>query len=153
LEDRLGALARQGDDEGRVRVGPGGDEEGDEPPTIGEVDVDVSEIGLEALTGRMPQGDEGLAVRASVAAEVALHLAVTAGVSVLVPEAAMKLRGGVPLLGGRVLVVGEDLVDGRVKWPQHRSGSVSDLRSGLGLRIPEDLADRVPRKIEVARDL
>ena len=66
FEDRLGALERQGDHEGGVGVGPGGDEEGDVPPTVGEVDVDVSEVGFEALAGEMSQGDEGLAVRAVV---------------------------------------------------------------------------------------
>ena len=49
VEDRFGALARQGDHEGSVRVGPGGDEEGDLPPTVGEVDVNVTEVGLESL--------------------------------------------------------------------------------------------------------
>jgi hypothetical protein len=88
-----------------------------------------------------------------VGAEGALHLAVAAAVSLLVPEAAIKLRGGVPLLGRRILVVGEDLVDDRVKRPQHGGGSVSGLWSGLGLRIPEDIPDRVARMIEVARDL
>ena len=67
MEDRFGALARQGDHEGSVRVGPGGDE-GDLPPTVGEVDVNVTEVGLEALAGEMPQGDEGLTVRAVVLA-------------------------------------------------------------------------------------
>ena len=84
--------ARQGDHEGSVRVGPGGDEEGDLPPTVGEVDVNVTEVGLEALAGEMPQGDEGLTVRAVVLAEIAPHLAVTAVVSVLVTEAAKDLR-------------------------------------------------------------
>ena len=68
MEDRFGALARQGDHEGSVRVGPGGDEEGDLPPTVGEVDVNVTEVGLQALAWEMPQGDEGLTVRAVVLA-------------------------------------------------------------------------------------
>ena len=59
FEDRLGALERQGHDEGGVGVGPGGDEEGDEASAVGEVDVDVTEIGFEALAGEMAQRDEG----------------------------------------------------------------------------------------------
>ena len=55
FEDRLGALERQGENEGSVGVGPGGDEEGDLPPAVGEVDVDVTEIGLEALARKMRQ--------------------------------------------------------------------------------------------------
>ena len=60
FEDGLGALEGQGEDEGGVGVGPGGDEEGDEPAAVGEVDVDVAEVGLEALAGEMAEGDEGL---------------------------------------------------------------------------------------------
>ena len=36
------------------------------PPTVGEVDVNVTEVGLEALSGEMSQGDE-VAVWANVA--------------------------------------------------------------------------------------
>ena len=93
-------LARQGDHEGSVRVGPGGDEEGDLPPTVGEVDVNVTEVGLEAMAGEMSEGDEGLTVRAVVLAEIALHLAVTAVVSVLVTEAATDLHAVCRCLGG-----------------------------------------------------
>ena len=66
--------------------------------------------------------------RASVLEEVALHLGVTAGVAVLVAEAAEDLRGGVPLLGRGLLVVGQDLVDDRLERPQDGRGSVSGLR-------------------------
>ena len=61
FEDGLGALERQGQDEGGVGVGPGGDEERDEASAVGEVDVDVAEVGLEAAAREMAQGDEGLA--------------------------------------------------------------------------------------------
>ena len=64
----------------------------------------------------MPQGDEGLTVRAVVLAEIAPHLAVTAVVSVLVTEAA-KTCCGMPLLGGSILVVGQDLVDDGLNGP------------------------------------
>jgi hypothetical protein len=100
----------------------------------------------------MAQGDEGLAVRASVGAELALDLAVTAGVCVLVAEASKELRGGVPLLGGCVHVIGQDLVDDRLKRPQHGGGSLTGLGSGLGLRMPEDMPDRVARVFKVAGD-
>ena len=48
FEDGLGALEGQCDHERGVGVGPGGDEEGDGPAAVGEVDVDVAEVGLEA---------------------------------------------------------------------------------------------------------
>ena len=53
FEDRLSALKRQGQDEGGVGVGPGRHQERDELAPVGEVDVDVSEIGFETLTGKM----------------------------------------------------------------------------------------------------
>ena len=82
------------------------DEERDQPAAVGEVDVDVTEIGFEPLAGEMPQRDEGLLMSASMFAQIALHLAITAGVAVLVAEAAEHLHGGVPLLGRGLLVVG-----------------------------------------------
>ena len=74
VEDRLGALERQRPDEGGVGGGPGGDEERDEPAAVGEVDVDVAEVGFEALAREMAQGDERLAL-AAVLEQIALDLA------------------------------------------------------------------------------
>jgi hypothetical protein len=110
----------------------------------------MTEIGLEALSGEMPQGDEGLAVRAVVLAEIALHLAVTTVVLMLVPEAAKDLRCSMPLFGRSILVVGQDLVDDDLKRPQHGRVSISGL--GTGLRMLEDMPDRVPRVIKVESD-
>ena len=124
FEDGLGALERQGQDEGGVGVGPGGDEERDEPAAVGEVDVDVAEIGLEALSREMAQGDEGLAISPAVLEHIALDLGIAAGVVVLVAKATMDLGGGVPLLGRGVLVVGEDLVDDRLDRTEEGSLSV-----------------------------
>ena len=57
FEDRLGALEGQRQDEGSVRVGPGRDQERHEPAAVGEIDVDVAEIGLEALArADVPEG-------------------------------------------------------------------------------------------------
>ena len=59
-------------------------------------------------------------------ADVALHLGVAAGVAVLVAEAAEDLGGGVPLLGRGGLVVGEDLVDGRLEGAELGRGAVAE---------------------------
>ena len=49
FEDRLGALEGESQHEGGVGVGPGRDQERHEPAAVGEVDVDVAEIGFETL--------------------------------------------------------------------------------------------------------
>src|SRR5207253_2174915 len=124
-QDGLGALERQRQDEGCVGIGPGGDQERNEPPSVGKVDMDVTEIGLEALAWEMSQGDERLAMVAAVFEQVALDLAVTSAVAVLVLEAPKQLHGGVALLGRRLLVVGPDLVDEPHDGTQDGSGPIS----------------------------
>ena len=116
-EDRLGALKRQRQHKGSVGVGPGGDEEGDQPAALGEVDVDVTEIGFQASARQVRQRDERLLMTPAMPAHVALHLGVSAAVSVLGAEAAKHLSGGVPLLGRGRLVGEEDLVDDRLDRP------------------------------------
>ena len=67
----------------------------------------------------------------------------------LVAKATKHLRGGVPLLGRCGLVVGENLVDGALKGTEDRSLSVREPGDGVRLGVPQDLADRVSRKIEL----
>ena len=47
-------------DEGTIGVCLGGDQERNGPVAVGEVDLDMAEIGLEALARKMPQRNEGL---------------------------------------------------------------------------------------------
>jgi hypothetical protein len=111
LEDRLGALERERQDEGSVGTGPGGDEEGDRASAVGEVDLDVTEIGFEPLAGEMPQRHEGFLMSSPMPPDVASHLAITTVIAVLVAETTEHLHGRVSLLGRGPLVVGQDLVD------------------------------------------
>jgi len=115
FEDRFGALEGECQNEGTIRVGPGGNQEGNLPLPLGKVDVDVAEAGFEALPGEMPQGDEGFSISALVLEQVALHLTVTPAVAVFVAQPTEYLHSGVASLGGRVLVVGDDLVDDGLK--------------------------------------
>ena len=73
-------------------------EEWNLPLTIREVDVDVSEIGLEALAREVPQRDERFLMPTSVFEQVALDLGIPAVVAVFVAEASEDLSSGVPLL-------------------------------------------------------
>jgi hypothetical protein len=151
FEDRLGALEGERQHEGGVGVGPGGDEEGDELAAVGEVDVDVAEIGFEALAREMTQGDERLLLAASVPEHVALHLGIPAGVVLFVAEAAKDLRGGVPLLGRGGFVVDQDLVDDRLEGAEFRRGAIPARRNRLGM--VEGLPDGDPGEVELPGDL
>ena len=66
---------------------------------------------------------------AAVLEQIALDLAVAPGVAVFIAEAAEHLHGGVPLLGGCVLVVGQDLVEERLKGPQDGVSQSSEQRT------------------------
>ena len=72
FEDRLGALKWQGQNEGIIGVGPGGDEKGDLPPALGEVNVDVTKIGFEPLAGKMSQRDERFALSTSMLEQITI---------------------------------------------------------------------------------
>ena len=98
-QDGFGAFGGQREDEGVVGVGPDGDEEGDLTSALGEVDLNVSEIGFEPMSRRMGQGDEGFTAPLAMRSDVASDLAVAASVSVFIAQAAKHLLGGVPLLG------------------------------------------------------
>ena len=115
--------------------------------------MDVSEIGLEALAGEVPQRDERFLVPTSVFEQVALHLGIPAAVAVFVAEASEDLGGGMPLLGRSVLVVDQDLVDDRLDRPQERSEPIPGRSDGVRLGMLEDIPDGVARMVEVASDL
>src|SRR5271157_1447472 len=143
FEDGLGALKGERQHEGSVGVGPNRNEEGYGPTSVGEVDVDVAEIRLEPLPGKMPKRDMGLAMGESLLGDVTPHLDISAEIAVFVAEATPHLRGGVPLLGRGGLVVAEDLVDDRLKGSQDRCGAVPGHGHGTGLGMLEDLPNGV----------
>jgi len=85
-QNGLGALAGQGTGVGGVGIAPGADQDGYQAAAVGEIDVDVAEVALQALAGVVGQGDEGLAVVLAVAGDVAADLVVAAPVGVLVAQ-------------------------------------------------------------------
>ena len=82
-----------------------------------------------------------------------MHLGVAAGVTVLVVESPKDLGGGMPLLGGRRLVVDQDLIDDRVERPQDGGGSLVGPGVGTGLGLGQDPTDLPPGVMKGARDL
>ncbi len=150
-EDRLGALARQGQRERAIGIRPGHQEHGNQAPAVGEVDVDVTEVGLQAPAGLVVQRDEGLAALLVPAQHVQADALVTARVVVLVAQAAEQLGRGMALLPGRLQVALQDVVDDRLEGVQHRRHGPTPI--GLGLRLREDLADLAARVPEAAGQL
>jgi hypothetical protein len=124
FKDGLGTLKRESQHEWSIGVGPGGDEERDEPSAIGEINVDVTEIGFEALSREMAQRDESLAMSPTMLEHIALNLGIAAWVLVLIAKATMDLGGGVPLLVRGVLIIDEDLVDDRLHRTEPGSRSI-----------------------------
>ncbi|MFO0806610.1 MAG: hypothetical protein U0791_26190 [Gemmataceae bacterium] len=61
VEHGFSAFGGKRDGERRVRITPRDDENGHEPATIREVDVNVAEIGFAAVPRRMVKRDERLA--------------------------------------------------------------------------------------------
>jgi hypothetical protein len=153
VEDGLGPLGGEGEGERGVGVAPGDDEDGHESPAVGEVDVDVAEVGLGAMTGGVVERDEGLAGGVASVLEVALDRVVTAGVPVLGNEPAVDLGGGVPLLAGGGAVGVEDGVDGALEGTEDGGGARGGEGVRAGLGVGEGLADGVAADAQSAGDL
>jgi hypothetical protein len=111
--------------------------------------VDVTEVGFEALARIVVERNEGLALPALLAADIAADAVVAPRVVVLGAQAAKNLGGGVPLFTRGLLVGFQDGVDDRLEGIDHRRQRASLVR--FGLRLGEDLADFAPRVMEPAR--
>jgi hypothetical protein len=118
FENRLGAFKGESQDERSVGVRPGRDQKRHEPAALGEIDVDVPEIGFETLPRWMGQRDERFLMPTSVLPQIALDLRVPTTVGVFVAKPPEELGGRMPLLGWCRLVIDQDLIDDRLNRPQ-----------------------------------
>jgi hypothetical protein len=149
VQNRLGALAGQRQRERAVRVRPSHQQHGDWTPAVGEVDVDVPEVGLQALAGCVVQRDKCLAVLAVLAEHVLAHAFITPRVTVLIPQAAEKLGHRMALLPRRLDIAAQDVIDDRLEGIHHRRHRPTPIR--LRLRLGEDLPNLASRMTEAAR--
>ena len=85
LEERLGALAREGAGEDRIGIGHGHDEDRDLGRLAVEGDLGVAEVGL-GLPGRVGQGDEDLGGAGPPGADGVLDGGQSALIAMLGPE-------------------------------------------------------------------
>src|SRR5580692_33285 len=104
VQDRLGAFGRQSDRERAVRVRPRHHQHRHEPAAVGEIDMDVAEVALKALTGIVIEWDESLPLRSSLGTDVTTHSIVATAVGMLIAQPSENLGGSVPLLARRLLV-------------------------------------------------
>jgi hypothetical protein len=152
VEDGFGALGGQGDREGAIRERPGDDQDRDEPAAVGEIDVDVTEVGLGAAARVVVQGDERLAFAAPLRADVASDLVVAALIPMLGDEPTMDPGRGVPLFARGLFIGREDLVDHGLERIELGRGRRLGPGIGLGLRVLERLADGASRVVESPSD-
>ena len=135
LEERLGALAREGAGEDRVGVRQGHDEDRHLGRPAVEGDLGLAEVDL-GLAGRVGQRDEDLGGAAPPGPDGVLDDGQAAPVAVLVPEPVEDPLGGVPLLLRGLPVVLEDLVDDRQERLEDRGplglGAAVAGRLGVG---------------------
>jgi hypothetical protein len=110
--------------------------------------VNVTEVGFEALARIVVERNEGLAVLALLAADVAADAVVAPWVVVLGLQAAKNLGGGVPLFTRGLFVGFQNGVDDRLEGIDNRRQRASLVR--FGFRLGEDLADFAPRVMEPA---
>jgi len=151
MQDGLGLLAGQAQGERTVRVGPGGHQDRDETPTVGEIDVDVTEVALQPLAGIVVQRDEGLAWRHALGQNVEPHPLVGATIAMLVAEAAKDFGGAMPLLGGRLFIVVADGVDDGLEGIEDRRQGPSLV--GFGFGLGEDFPDLASGVMKASRQL
>jgi hypothetical protein len=151
MQDRFGALARQRDREGTIRVAPSRDQDRHEPAALGEVDMNVAEVGFEPLTRIVIEWDECLALRARLRRDVSPDATIAAAVALLVTQAAKNLGGRVSLLGRRLLIGLQDVVDNRLERIDDRRHDAPRVRLGFGQG--ENLADLAARVMKLPRQL
>jgi len=133
VQDRLGALAGQGEHKRTIGVRPGDHQHRHQAAALGKAHMDVPEVGLQALARIVVERDEGLALAALLVAEVQAHALIAAGVVVLGLQAAKDLGGGVSLLGRGIGVGLHQGVDHRLERVEHRGQIAALIRLGFGL--------------------
>lgn len=115
FQDRFGSLARQSDGERAIRVRPNQHEHWYLLTPIGKIDVDVAEVRFQPLARITHQRDKRLDVLPLGLADITAHGIVTAAITMLVPQPLEDAPIGVSLLGRRLLIVGKNLLDDRMK--------------------------------------
>lgn len=152
MQDRFGSLGRQGQGERAIGVAPSQHQDRHLSSAVTEVNVDMTEVGLETLPGVMVEWNKCLAVLPLLGTHVAPDTIVTAAITVLLLQPPPQLLRGVPLLGRRLLIAGQNGVNNGLEWIQNR-GRRFEPDIMLRFRHRQDLADLPPRMMEKTSQL
>jgi hypothetical protein len=136
----LGTFAGIGHGKACPAVGQGEDEERSLKALSGDDDGGVAVVAL-GLAGRMAQGDEDLGLRLLEGAHGLADDAGTAAIVMLVAEAIEDASGGMALLGGRGLILVENLLNDGEERSENRAWPWLGLLVGLGFGLVNDLVD------------
>ena len=138
MPSRIASSARtEREDEWIILVGPGRNQERNQSAADGKINVDMAEVSFETFAWKMSQRNN--ACSAATAKTIAVP-GVPTTVAIFVAQATECLRGRVPLLAGRGLVLDENLVEDFVERTQFRCGTIPSYWDGLGML--EHLPDR-----------
>jgi hypothetical protein len=149
VQNGLGSLRWQGDGERTIGVRPGHQQNRNLLATLGEINVDMPEVGLDALARIVVERDERLPCAVSLPPHIQAHPIVTARVAVLLLQTPKQLRRRVPLLARRLLIGRQDRVKDLLERLKNRRGRVeSNIPFRLG--VGENLADLPPRMVKLS---
>jgi hypothetical protein len=123
-----------------VRVGKGHHRQGGFDPVAGDHDRGLAEVEL-GFAWRLAERDEDLTRVQPPLGHCRSDLGLRAVVAVLVAEALEDPLGRVALLGRRVTVVDQDLVDDTDELAELRLGPRGALAVAGGLRVGQDLLE------------
>jgi hypothetical protein len=147
VQNRLGPLRGQGQHERAIRVRPGRDQHRYLPPPVGKIDVDVTEVGFQALARIVIERDKRLTALAALGTHIVPHPLIAALIAVLRLQPPPQLLHGVPLLAWRLLVAGQDGIDDRLEGIDNRRRRLEPAVA-LGLWRRQNLADLASRMME-----
>jgi len=146
-------LGRQRDRKRTVRVRPHQNQNRNRTTPLGEIDVDLPEVGLQPLARIMRQRNERFPLTLPALPDIAPH-GVVAALIPLASQTPEDLHHRMTLLRRRLLVRGEDLVD-PLQIPGQRAVMLP-LPWGIPLRLAvaaQNLTDLPPRMMKPPGDL
>lgn len=111
----------------------------------------MAEVGFETLARIVVERDERLPVDPTLGTQITTNPVIAARVSMLVAQTAKDLGRRVALLPRRLFIGTDQRVDDRFEKIQDRRSWPALIRLGLGMS--KDLADFVPRMMELASQL